>query len=159
MSEGQRLRQQLRGILNQSVFGSLFAQAYNLQSYLKVPQNWAESPLQLSKIYQGMLIPHCKLEKKEMLPELWDEWIAFEAADKTATMDEGGYLMWAATGGKDLQWSKNLDLLKSAVQPAAATTELLKMIKENPNHPSLGTWMNDLNDVMTTVMGDAVLIQ
>ncbi|MCB1225218.1 MAG: hypothetical protein KDK99_05340 [Verrucomicrobiales bacterium] len=150
-----RLGRGVREVLGQSVFSSLFAQAYQLQNYAKLPKNWARSPIEFAMIYDTMLMTQCRLEKKQDLPELWDEWIAVEAAEKKATLDESAYLLWLATAGKDFQWRKQLDLLRNGVTPTTAAGELLRMAQENPNHPSLGRWMNDLTALKAEITGES----
>ena len=139
------------GILSQSVMGSLFARAYNLNSYVDRDATWPSSPLDFAAVYEQTLIPVARGNKKAELPALWDEYIAVMAALQRLRSEEVDFLMWGQTQGKSLQWKKNIDLLRAGVNASVASDELLKLIKENPAHPSIGAWVKELTEFAAKV--------
>jgi hypothetical protein len=141
-------------ILNQSVMQSVFAQAYNLESYIKPPPGWSPSPLNLDTIYGGLLLPYYRKHQPAELPALWDEWIQFEAAMHRAAMDEVAFLAWGQIQGKNLQWRKHLDLLEGGVGGPASGDELVRLFKDSPTHPNLGQWKKDLENLTAKITGE-----
>ena len=139
------------GILSQSAMGSIFARAYNLHSYIERSDSWPNAPLELEAVYEQTLIPVTRGSKKAELPSLWDEYISAVAALHRVSDDEVEFLVWGQTQGKNLQWKKQMDLLRSGVNAAAASEELLKLIKENPTQTSIGAWVKELTDFASKV--------
>lgn len=144
----------IRGILSDSVMDSIFADAYNLQNFVKPAGDWALAPMNLKQVYEGMVLPHYRAADTSGLAGAWDEFIASEAALQKAGRDESAFLAWTLHQGRNLQWKKNLDLLKSGAGGKAAGDELIRLVSENPTHPSLGEWMKDLDEVMRIIKGD-----
>jgi hypothetical protein len=148
---GQR---DIEGILTQSVMSSLFAQAYNLQNYIQPPRDWSLSAMNLDAVYGQMLLPHYRRASPAELPALWDEWINYEASARRAAMNDLAFLTWGQTQGKNLQWRKHMDLIRHGVGGRASGEELVRLFKENPTHPSLGTWKQELERLTAQIMGE-----
>lgn len=137
--------------LSQSVFGSVFSQAYNLQNHIKPPQGWALAPLDLEGVYERMLMPDARKNQPAELAALWDERIQIDAALHRAAQSEEAFQEWGQAQGRDLQWRKQLDLLRSGVGGRAAGLELIRLFKENPAHPNIGSWKKDLDAITDAI--------
>lgn len=144
----------VRALLAQSVMESIFAEAYNLQNFVKPAPNWALAPLNLKEVYEGMVLPHYRNREPSSLGESWDEFIASEAGLQKAGKSESAFLEWSIIQGRHLQWKKQLDLLKNGAGGKTAGDELIRLATENPSHPKLGEWMKDLDEVMRTIKGE-----
>jgi hypothetical protein len=144
-------RRDVGQFLAQSIFSSVFSQAYNLQNHIKPPQGWALAPLDLEGVYERMLMADARKHHPADLAPLWDERVQVDAALHRAAMSEDAFLTWGQVEGRNLQWRKHLDLLRSGVGGRAAGLELIRLFKENPTHPNIATWKKDLDDIMDTI--------
>lgn len=151
---GRAAQSGIRRILTESVMDSIFAEAYNLQNFVKPAANWALAPMDLKQVYQAMTLSHYRAVDPSELAEAWDEFIASEAALQKVDRDDSAFLAWTLNQGRNLQWAKHLDLLKSGAGGKAAGDELIRLVSENPTHPSLGEWMKDLEEVMQIIKGE-----
>jgi hypothetical protein len=125
---------------------TLFADAYNLTTYIEKLEGWPAGPLDLRTTYREVIFPQCRVQKRG-LAEAWQEYLNGETILKQAETDDAGMLAWGQSGYKELQWEKWLDLLMNGVKANTAGEEMLKMIRENPTSPSLKKWMADLGRV------------
>lgn len=151
----ERLRRKggaLRG-LRHDVMDTLFASAYNLGAYFEPPAQWPRSPADFHAAYANIILPALRAGKKEDLPAAWDEHLRGETLLQQATLSPDAFASWGAGGYKDLCWSKWLDLLSHGVNATSATAELVKIVRENPSHPSLKRWIADLAKVAETMGG------
>jgi hypothetical protein len=139
--------------LTQSVMGSVFSEAYNLQNHIKPPQDWSLAPLNLDAVYDRMLLTDARANNPSELAALWDERIQLDAAIHRAAMSEDAFKKWGEDAGSDLMWRKQLDLLRSKVGGRAAGLELIRLFKENPTHPNLAAWKKDIDDVISSITG------
>jgi len=151
----ERLRRKggaLRG-LRHDVMDTLFASAYNLGAYFEPPAQWPRSPADFHAAYANIILPALLAGKKEDLPAAWDERLRGETLLQQATLPPDAFASWGAGGYRDLCWSKWLDLLSHGVNATSATAELVKIVRENPSHPSLKRWIADLAKVAETMGG------
>ena len=130
--------------LQQSVMSSLFAEAYNLDTYLDDVKGLPQSPLDFSACYTGLLLPWYRANRVTDLSGVWDEYLRLETLKVQAAHDPDAAAAWAAGAYKQLYWGKWLDLLSFGISAPTATTELITLIRENPLHPQLKTWIADL---------------
>jgi hypothetical protein len=147
----ERQRAQLERLGMQGGMNTIFATAYNLRNYVKPLANWPQSPLNVTEVYNQILLPYYRANKKEYLATAWDERIGYEALLNRSKMSDAAYAMWGLNTYKNLVWTKWVDLLKHGNNPALAADELAKHCKENLAHASIGTWMNELNDITTSL--------
>jgi hypothetical protein len=147
----ERARQQVIQLARQSAMGSIFAQAYSLQNYFKPVEGWPPSALDLPAIYTGMVLPYYRETKKEFVAPTWDEYLGHEATLQRCSLDDRGYARWGIGAYKNLIWSKWMDLFHNGVDRMTAADELAKLCKENPAHPSVGAWMQQLSELANTI--------
>lgn len=132
--------------LNQGVMGTIFAQAYNLSTYIEPVESWPQSALDFRGVYRNIVLPRCRAERKG-LAEAWQEYVNLEAILRQSETDEAAFMEWGRSGYRDLMWEKWLDLLMNGVNAGTAGQELMKIIRENPTSPSLKKWMQDLDKI------------
>jgi hypothetical protein len=133
--------------LRQSVISSIFAEAYNLGSYIEPPAQWPKSPTDFKTAYQDVILPWYRDSKKTELPAAWDEYLKAETTLQQISLSDEALLEWGANEYADLYWAKWLDLVTNGVNAPAAALELVKIINEHPTHKSLKTWVADLAKV------------
>ena len=140
----ERSRHQVAQLAQRGVMGSFFAQAYSLPSYFKPMENWPQSPLDLQSIYGSMILPYYRKFKPELLGSEWDQFIKLQALLQRYSSDDNDYARWLITEYKTLQWNKWRDLLDNGANRIMAADELVKLCKENPAHPSVVGWVQEL---------------
>lgn len=145
--EMERARRDLVQQAKTGVMSSIFAQAYNLQSYFEPLENWPDSPLNLEQIFKSFVFPYRQQNKPELLASDWDEYIAHLTHLERCSQDERGYSRWLVGTYKSLLWSKWRDLMKHGVNRAMAADELVKLIKENPTNEAVSGWVEDLSSL------------
>jgi len=147
----EKARHQIIQTMQQDVMKSIFAQAYNLKNYSKPLENWGVSPLDLSTIYEGFVIPWTHDNKSDDLPAVWEEYVGHVLALHRCEEEDPDFAKWGITGYKELLWDKSFDLLTYGKNRAQSLDELGKLIKENPSHPKIKTWVEQL-----TALADAL---
>lgn len=144
----ERARRQVVQIAQQGVMGSVFAQAFNLSQYFKPMEGWPGSPLDLAGAYTGMILPYYRENKKEFLGPAWDDYMNLESTVQRCSLDDRSYARWGVGAYKNLQWSKWMDLLHNGMNRVTAADELSKLCTENPTHPNVGGWIDQLTKEM-----------
>ena len=146
-----RARQEIDKTMKQGVMGTVFAEAYNLSNYFTPADNWSDSPVNLSAIYEGFVLPWYRENKRGDMNQVWDEYIGHSAALHRCEQSDFAFGTWGITGYKTLQWKKWLDLLQYGMNRTMALDELSKMVKENPSHPDVESWISDLANIASTI--------
>jgi hypothetical protein len=139
----QRTRQQIMGTLTQGVLGSLFAEAYTLQTYFKPKEGWVDSPFELNTMYERAIFPHYRATKPTELNTIWDEYLGYSIINARSTQDDRAYARWGITDYKNLQWAKWMDIARHGNR-SIAINELVGLVTGNPAHPNMEGWMTDL---------------
>ena len=139
--------------LRQNVMASIFAEAYNLGAYFEPPAQWPHSPADFRAAYMNVILPWYRSNKKAELPVVWDEYLKAETTMQQISLSPDALEDWGTKEYRQLYWSKWLDLLSNGVNATAAAHELVKIVRENPSHPSLKTWIADLAKVAETMGG------
>lgn len=139
------------------VMGSLFAEAYNLSNYFKPLEGWPKSLIDLDAIFTGHLIPYMRSNKPELLAKEWDDYVKLTTALERLTSDESGYARWLVGDYKNLQWKRAMDLLRHGTDRSAAADELVTLVKENPTHPSISTWVTELEKAAEEILNPTSL--
>jgi hypothetical protein len=142
----QRTRQQILGALSQGVLGGLFSQAYSLQTYFKSPEKWCASPFDLKTMYEGHILPYYRETKATELNMLWDEYLGYLIIEARCSKDDNEYARWGAGEYKDHAWAKWLDIARHG-NKTIAIGELASLVTQNPAHPGMEGWMQDLAEL------------
>ena len=139
--------------LRQNVMSSIFAEAYNLGSYFEPPAEWPRAPADFRAAYLNVILPWYRSNKKAELPVVWDEYLKAETTMQQISLSPDALEDWGTKEYRQLYWNKWLDMLSNGVNATAAAHELVKIVRENPSHPSLKTWIADLAKVAEAMGG------
>jgi len=142
--ELERTRRELMQLAKSGILGSAFAQAFNLSNYFKPLESWPKSLIDLDSIFMNYVIPYHHTNKPEQLAKEWDDYIKLATSLERLSNDDNNYARWLVGAYKNLQWKRAMDLLRHGTSRNAAADELVNLIKENPAHPSVGTWASEL---------------
>jgi len=134
--------------LGQAVTGSMFARAYDLNS-LRV-DNWPMSPMQLSEVYDGLLLPpHRQPGSAASLRSTWQKRITQEGLARDYFSGGGRRnprdaaspesLRFINETKPQLEWQMELDLFRNGDERASAI-RMLDHIEKHITHASARDW-------------------
>ena len=137
----------LQQMLRQSVKVSEFSKAFQLEEFLR-REDWTYDPLDLRGMYEFVIVPYYVEKKPSELPAQWDIRIKAELDVRAAVMSESEYSVYYKEHYPDLLWKKADFLVTHNVNAVAAIADMLKILRENPNHPDAGDWAKRLRDIV-----------
>lgn len=137
----------LAGMLRQSVKGSEFSKAYQLEDHLN-GKEWEYAPLDVGGIYSKVIFPYYLSEKPDELPAQWDARINAELTLRKSALSETEFNLYYKETFPRLQWAKNTYLLGADVNAINALAEMLKVIRENPNHSDAVGWLEEIREAV-----------
>lgn len=123
--------------------GSPIVDAFQLSRYLS-RDGWSNNPTSIGGMYNATIFPIAETESKDKLPDLWDARINAEAAFRKENMSEPEFLLWGQNELPVLRWQRATELYKKGPSLINAMADMLKLIKENPNHPEAPNWVSQL---------------
>ena len=141
------------GLLQRNVMSTLFAEAYNLSTYWERSEGQITSPADFKTAYLTQILPWYRLHKPAELAAVWDEYLRAETTVVQLKTDPAALAAWGANEYKNMYWAKWLDLLSNGVDATQAAANLIKVVRENPSHPSLKSWIADLAKVAEKMGG------
>lgn len=141
---------QLAGILRQSVKGTEFTKAYQLENHLD-RKEWEYSPLNVAGIYTSVIFPYYVKEKPAELAAQWDARINAEMALRKTGMSQTEFDLYFKEEGPRLQWQKDNYLLSNNVSAVNAMADMLKIIQGNPSHPDAAGWLEEFKEILQRV--------
>lgn len=148
-----------RDLLSQSVTGSVFARAYEVDR-LKVA-NFPLAPLQLDQVYQQLILPplqspsHLKGLQAAWIRRIQQEGVLAEGAghgnhpkvgSQTAGVSPESEKFITETQPK-LQWEMELDLFRNGDE-SGASVRMLALLEKNISHPSAKAWSEQLQQLL-----------
>lgn len=136
---------QLFGMLKQSVKGSEFSRAYQLDLHL-LRKGWEYSPLNIAGAYDAAILPYYLSEKPEEVAAQWDARINAELVLEKAVRSETDYAIFYKEEHPRKLWEKNTYLLANNLNAIGALADMLKIIRENPTHPDAAHWLKDFRE-------------
>lgn len=150
-------------ILNQSVGGSYFARAYQIDN-LKT-DDWVMAPGNIGRIYEQIILPQHRIKSSaDELRTLWTKRIQQEI--RIAEAWRFG-VKSSTTGGQPvakrgfehenffneevpkLQWQMEVDLFKHG-DPLGAAQRMITQLEKNMTHPSAAEWLSELKNLLKT---------
>lgn len=123
--------------------GSPIVEAFQLSRYLN-RDGWSNNPTNIGGMYNATIFPIAETESKDRLPNLWDARINAEAAFRKENMSEPEFLLWGQNELPVLRWQRATELYKKGPSLINAMADMLKLIKDNPNHPEAPNWVSQL---------------
>ena len=140
-------------LLEQSVFTTVFARAYDLGR--PQVQDWPASPLEIARIYDQVILPPLRNPKHiDAMREAWTRRIQQEALLATTVRAGGRRGPDPEAAAKfdletrpELEWQMETDLFRSGDEKAAAL-RMLEHIEENLDHKSARTWGTQFRELL-----------
>ncbi len=128
-------------------------EAYQLDQYLR-RENWPTTPGDIVDMYDKVIVQAARDKKKEDMASLWDTGLNTEASFRRLRLADGEFTVWEATGYPNLRWQRAQDLAQNGSNPVTGMAEMLKVIKDYPNHPNSPDWIKQLRDMVTPPPAD-----
>lgn len=122
-------------------------EAFQLERFLE-REGWSTRPMDFGSMYSQTILPLAEEENKESLPALWDARINAEGAFKKENMPEPEFILWTQNQVPALRWARARYLYEKGPSPINAMADMLKLIKENPNHPDAPGWVKELRTMV-----------
>jgi hypothetical protein len=135
--------------LQRSVKASEFARAYLLEDHL-TRESWAYSPLDIPDIYERVIFPYYLAVKPTEIGAQWDNRINAELSLRKLTMSETEFGLLAKERQPELAWQKANFMLRNNLNPLQAMADMLKIVRENPTHPSAIEWLKTIREMVMT---------
>ena len=132
---------------------SIFSDAYQIEDFLK-KKDWVYSPLEISSIYDTVILPYYLETKPEEAGAQWDARINAELAMQKITMSESEYAIYYKERQPELAWQKDRFLLENNINAIMAVADMLKIVRENPNHAQAATWLQTLRQIVVSSQGE-----
>lgn len=133
-------------IIKEPVSGNLFARWYGFGGPLGGLEEWEQSPGDIESIYAQSILPVMRKTHDPRILQYWDDKIAREAAGAAGAKAFDADV-FANTRKPRLFWSRAEDMLAIG-QRNPALTEMYTVIKNYPNHPDTGKWMDELQGLL-----------
>ena len=115
--------------------------AYQLDAYLD-RRDWPGTPGDILSHYEQVIIKGAK--SKDQVPAIWDAALQTEATFRKERMFEGEFKIWQATEYPELRWRRAVNLVTTGPSAIMGMAEMLKVIKDFPNHASSPGWVKQL---------------
>jgi hypothetical protein len=136
---------QLGAMLRESVKSTEFSKAFQLDDHLQ-RKDWEYAPLEIAGIYELVIFPYYRTQKPSELGAQWDARINAELALAKSSQSESEYATFFKERQPELQWEKNVYLVDNKINPVLALADMLKIVRDHPNHPQAATWLKKLRD-------------
>ena len=131
----------------------IVVEAYQLQRFLQ-REGWPLQPADIMGTYERLILPTIRESRKEELAASWDTALNNYATFTKARMPEGEFAVWQSQTYPELRWGRAQDLFQNGPSPVIGLAEMLKVIKEFPNHPSSPRWIVALRGIVAPAKVD-----
>ncbi|HEY8961453.1 MAG TPA: hypothetical protein VIM57_04545 [Luteolibacter sp.] len=158
-----------QSVMKENVVGTVFAQAYNLTDV--APKDWPMSPVNLSEIYQKVILPPLrKPEKTDQLRSAWmkrirqevasrEDWVKTDKKDdkeKGKEEDENHRIgtkdalrtpeteKFLSNTYPELLWQMEVDVFKAGDQ-RGASLRMLQHLEKYTAHPKAPDWAKEFH--------------
>jgi hypothetical protein len=145
----QRAASEFKKVLQQDVYGSVFAVAGGVATHFKRNADWPSSPLALNTMFESQILPPLRKSQPDILAPAWDGYIALEASLQRSMSDDTTYSKWMVNDMKDLEYQKWRDILIYSPGRDIGMNGLVALCKNNPQHQKLGNWLQELATLQT----------
>lgn len=131
----------------------IVVEAYQLQRFLQ-REGWPLQPADIMGMYERLILPSIRQDKNEDLATTWDAALNNYATFTKARLPEGEFAVWQTQTYPELRWNRAEDLFQNGTSPVLGLAEMLKVIKEFPNHPSSPQWVVTLRGIVAPAKVD-----
>lgn len=133
-------------LLNGDVRKSIFAEALGLGTHIRAAGTWQARPDDVSRSYEEFILPYVNAKgDAARIRKTWDTRIAQQALHVTglplARVDRAGRFCRLVL--PDLHWGKASDLYHAGSE-REALQEMLRLIREHPDHPAASSWISEM---------------
>ncbi len=122
-------------------------EAYQLDQFLR-RQDWPLVPGDIVEMYNKVIIENARKNKKEDMAALWDTALNTEATLRKLRLPDGEFTVWEQSSYPNLRWQRAMDLVSSGPNPVSGMADMLKVIKDYPNHPNSPDWVKQLRTMV-----------
>ena len=134
-------------VIRQPVSGNIFSRWYGFGGQLGGLQDWEPVPGNIEGIYTAAILPVMRRNRDPRILQYWDRKIA-RANAEAATAKAFDADVISNTRKPELFWGRAEDMLLIG-QRGPAISEMYTVIKNFPNHPNAGKWMDELQGILT----------
>ncbi|MDB6136930.1 MAG: hypothetical protein JWO94_2 [Verrucomicrobiaceae bacterium] len=121
--------------------------AYQLDQFMRRPK-WPLVPGDIIEMYDKVIIENARQNKKEEMASLWDTALNNEATFRKLRLADGEFTVWEQSTYPNLRWQRATDLALNGPNPVTGMADMLKVIKDYPNHPNSPEWVNQLRTMV-----------
>lgn len=129
-------------------------EAYQLAPFLRT-EGWPQEPANIIGMYDKVILKNVREKHPGELGPVWDTAINNEIAFRKERLAEGELQVWQQQEYPSLRWQRAQDLVQHGGNPVAGMAEMLKVIKDFPNHASSPSWVAELRNLVTPEKTDA----
>ena len=155
IAQGKKVKGKAGEMLMQNVTGGgrrgemrAVVEAFQLEQYLN-REGWSRVPGDIIASYDKVIIDNARKYKKEDMPALWDTALNNDATFRRLRMTDGEFSVWEASAYPDLRWQRATDLATNGPNPVTGMADMLKVIKDYPNHANSPDWVKQLRDMVS----------
>lgn len=134
-------------LMKQKITDSLFVKWYAIGGQLAGLEKWEMSPGNADGVFEKSILPYLREKKDPRLLSYWDEKIQREAALATSSRLAFNAESFNQVRRPALLWSRAQDMIVLG-QRNRALAEMFALVKNNPGHPDVGTWIDQLQHLL-----------
>lgn len=123
-------------------------EAYQLAPYLRT-EGWPVEPANIMGMYDKVILKVVRETRATELASAWDGAINTEVNYRKERLPEGELTVWQQQEYPNLRWLRAKDLVRNSGNPVNGMAEMLKVIKEYPNHASSPAWVVELRNMVS----------
>jgi len=147
--QGQGQRVEEPRILEEAVSDNIFSRWYNIGGQLGTLQNWEQVPGNIDSIFQQTLLPMMRKTRDPRIIQYWDNKIVTERAAASSATAAFNTDRFNLTRRPSLLWSRAEDEVAIG-QREQGLNDMYNLVKSFPTHPDAGTWIKELEGLLTT---------
>ena len=133
--------------MKQALSSSIFVKWQQISSYVSSVQDWEMTPGNVDGIYAKTILPEFRRVKDPRTLQYWDMRMGREAAQASKSGRNFDLDKYNQITMPTLLWSRAQEYL-SLDQKNRAVTEMVKLIKSYPAHPSVPDWINQVEQIL-----------
>ena len=130
--------------LNDSVFVNYF----QVGPYITGLPDWSDHPFDTDSIFQKAILPELRKDKDPRVLSYWDSRLQTEAARARASQNNLLVTKFDHIRRPSLLWSRAEDE-QALGNGSQAVTEMLAILKTNPDHPDFDKWATELEGMVS----------
>jgi len=133
--------------VKQALTSSIFVKWLQISSYVSSVQDWEMTPGNVDGIYAKTILPEFRRVKDPRVLEYWDMRMTREAAQASASGRNFDMDKYNQVTMPNLLWSRAQEYL-ALDQKNRGITEMVKLIKSYPTHPSVPDWISQVQQIL-----------